>query len=129
MSSSIYASPIVFLSHTHKTHSHFHRVFPHTHTITLSDTPKHKHFHRFGREVQAGSTALDEFIHIRFALVCLSLSLTLTHTHTFVGFGEKSKPEVPYGTALDVFIIICFALVFLALIEFAFINFLDLYVR
>ena len=38
-------------------------------------------------------------------------------------------PQVPYGTALDVFIIICFALVFLSFVEFAFINFLDIYVR
>ena len=34
-----------------------------------------------------------------------------------------------YATALDVFIIICFLAVFTALIEFAFINFLDMFIR
>lgn len=46
-----------------------------------------------------------------------------------IGFSGKSKPQVGYATALDVFIIICFANVFAALIEFAFLNFLDTLVR
>ncbi|XP_023344944.1 gamma-aminobutyric acid receptor subunit alpha-3 [Eurytemora carolleeae] len=46
-----------------------------------------------------------------------------------IGFGGKAKPQVGYATALDVFIIICFISVFTALIEFAFINFLDLFIR
>ena len=37
--------------------------------------------------------------------------------------------QVGYATALDVFIIICFMSVFTALIEFAFINFLDMFIR
>ena len=37
--------------------------------------------------------------------------------------------QVAYATALDVFIIICFMSVFTALIEFAFINFLDMFIR
>ena len=37
--------------------------------------------------------------------------------------------KVGYATALDVFIIICFMSVFTALIEFAFINFLDMFIR
>ena len=36
---------------------------------------------------------------------------------------------MPYATALDVFLIICFAFVFLALVEYAFIHFVELYVR
>ena len=46
-----------------------------------------------------------------------------------IGFGGKSKPQVGYATALDVFIIMCFIFVFAALIEFAFLNFLDTLVR
>ncbi len=38
-------------------------------------------------------------------------------------------PEVGYATALDVFIIICFVSVFTALIEFSFINFIDMFIR
>ena len=37
--------------------------------------------------------------------------------------------QVAYATALDVFVIMCFMAVFTALIEFAFINFLDMFVR
>ena len=40
-----------------------------------------------------------------------------------------SGVKVGYATALDVFIIICFMSVFTALIEFAFINFLDMFIR
>merc|ERR1711892_942193 len=46
-----------------------------------------------------------------------------------IGFGGKAKPQVGYATALDVFIIICFMSVLTALIEFAFINFLDMFIR
>jgi hypothetical protein len=46
-----------------------------------------------------------------------------------IGFSGKDKPQVGYATALDVFIIICFVTVFAALVEFAFINFLDTLVR
>lgn len=46
-----------------------------------------------------------------------------------IGFGGKSKPQVGYATALDIFIILCFVNVFAALIEFAFLNFLDTLVR
>lgn len=46
-----------------------------------------------------------------------------------IGFGGKSKPQVGYATALDVFIILCFVIVFAALVEFACINFLDTLVR
>ena len=37
--------------------------------------------------------------------------------------------QVGYATALDVFIVLCFVMVFGALIEFAFLNFLDTLVR
>ena len=37
--------------------------------------------------------------------------------------------QVGYATALDVFIVICFVMVFAALMEFAFLNFLDTLVR
>jgi hypothetical protein len=46
-----------------------------------------------------------------------------------IGFGGKSRPQVPYATALDTFIILCFVAVFAALVEFACINFLDTYVK
>jgi hypothetical protein len=58
-----------------------------------------------------------------------------------IGFGGKAKPQVgilnpvyscaqvAYATALDVFVIMCFMAVFTALIEFAFINFLDMFIR
>ena len=46
-----------------------------------------------------------------------------------VGFiGEENKARVSYATALDVYIIICFAFVFMALVEFAFIHFVEMYV-
>ena len=46
-----------------------------------------------------------------------------------VGFIGEDKPRVSYATAMDVYIIICFAFVFCALTEFAFIHFLETYVR
>ena len=46
-----------------------------------------------------------------------------------IGFGGKSRPHVPYATALDVFIILCFIAVFAALVEFACTNFLDTFVK
>ena len=46
-----------------------------------------------------------------------------------IGFGGKTKPQVAYATALDVFIIICSVLVFFALAEFALLSFLDVYIR
>ena len=46
-----------------------------------------------------------------------------------IGFGGKTKPQVAYATALDVFIIICSILVFFALVEFALVNFLDIYIK
>ena len=42
---------------------------------------------------------------------------------------NKDKPKVSYATAMDVYIIICFAFVFMALVEFAFIHFVEMYVR
>ena len=52
-------------------------------------------------------------------LYCTVLYCTVLHCTVQVG----------YATALDVFIIICFMSVFTALIEFAFINFLDMFIR
>lgn len=46
-----------------------------------------------------------------------------------IGFGGKSRPQVGYATALDVFIILCFVVVFASLLEFASIVFLDAYVK
>jgi hypothetical protein len=46
-----------------------------------------------------------------------------------IGFGGKSRPPVGYATALDMYIVLCFASVFAALIEFAVINFIDLFVK
>ena len=42
---------------------------------------------------------------------------------------EFNSVKIGFATALDVFIIICFMSVFTALIEFAFINFLDMFIR
>ena len=46
-----------------------------------------------------------------------------------IGFSGKDKPQVGYATALDIFIVLCFVNVFMALVEFAVINFLDTLVR
>ena len=46
-----------------------------------------------------------------------------------LGFGGKSKPKVGYATALDMYIILCFAAVFAALVEFACINFIDIFIK
>ena len=46
-----------------------------------------------------------------------------------IGFGGKSRPHVGYATAMDIFIILCFVSVFAALVEFAFINFIDTFVK
>lgn len=46
-----------------------------------------------------------------------------------IGFGGKSRPQVGYATALDIFIILCFIAVFAALVEFACINFIDTFVK
>ena len=46
-----------------------------------------------------------------------------------VGFIGDNKPKVSYATAMDVYIIICFAFVFCALVEFAFIHFIEMFVR
>ena len=42
---------------------------------------------------------------------------------------QMRRTQVAYATALDVFVIMCFMAVFTALIEFAFINFLDMFIR
>ena len=46
-----------------------------------------------------------------------------------VGFIGDNKPKVSYATAMDVYIILCFAFVFCALVEFAFIHFVEMFVR
>merc|ERR1712032_734575 len=46
-----------------------------------------------------------------------------------LGFGGKSKPKVGYATALDMYIILCMAAVFMALVEFACINFIDTFIK
>jgi hypothetical protein len=63
--------------------------------------------------------------------LCLrtGLGVTCCLTVVTIGFVDGSiKPKVPYGTALDIYIIFCFVLVFLSLAEFAFTNFVELYV-
>lgn len=45
---------------------------------------------------------------------------------TTIGFGGRAElPKVSYPTALDWYIIICFAFVFGAIVEYAYINFID----
>ena len=46
-----------------------------------------------------------------------------------LGFGGKSKPKVGYATALDMYIVLCFVAVFAALVEFACINFIDIFIK
>ena len=58
-----------------------------------------------------------------------SLGATTVLSVVTIGFGGKSKPQVGYATALDVFIILCFFIVFAALVEFAILNFIDTLVR
>ena len=54
------------------------------------------------------------------------LGVTCCLTVVTIGFVGNVKPKVPYGTALDIYIICCFAFVFLSLAEFAFTNFVEL---
>lgn len=46
---------------------------------------------------------------------------------TTIGFGggRAALPKVSYPTALDWFIIVCFVFVFGAIVEYAYINFVD----
>lgn len=45
---------------------------------------------------------------------------------TTIGFvGRAALPKVSYPTALDWFIILCFVFVFGAIVEYAYINFID----
>ena len=57
------------------------------------------------------------------------LGATCTLAVVTIGFGGKTKPQVAYATALDIFVIICFISVFFALAEFALLSFLDFYIR
>ena len=59
----------------------------------------------------------------------VGLGITCCLAVVTIGFIGETKPKVPYATALDVFIIMCFAFVFLALVEYAFIHFVEFYVR
>ena len=59
----------------------------------------------------------------------VGLGITCCLAVVTIGFIGDTKLKVPYATALDVFVIICFAFVFLALVEYAFIHFIELYVK
>jgi len=59
----------------------------------------------------------------------VGLGITCCLAVVTIGFIGDTKLKVPYATALDVYMIICFAFVFLALAEYAFIHFVELYVR
>ena len=69
---------------------------------------------------------LWEFLYSLFLFQLLSTHLRAT---TKIGFGEKGKPMVNYPTAMDTFVIICFGSVFAALLEFAVITFITLYIN
>ena len=59
-------------------------------------------------------------------LLRCGLGITTILSVTKIGFGGgKGKPQVGYPTAMDVFVIICLMSVFLALCEFAIINFIS----
>jgi len=56
----------------------------------------------------------------------VQLGVTTVLSITTIGFGGRAAlPKVSYPTALDWFIIICFAFVFGAIVEYAYINFID----
>ena len=59
----------------------------------------------------------------------MKLLITLFSAVVTAGFIGDNKPKVSYATAMDVYIIICFAFVFCALVEFAFIHFVEMFVR
>ena len=74
------------------------------------------------RQSRRWDTALT--VLYRTTLYCTVLHFTVLHCTVLY-----CTVQVGYATALDVFIIICFMSVFTALIEFAFINFLDMFIR
>ena len=59
----------------------------------------------------------------------VGLGITCCLAVVTVGFIGDNKPKISYATAMDVYIIGCFAFVFCALVEFAFIHFVEMYVR
>ena len=56
------------------------------------------------------------------------LGVTTVLSVAKLGFVGGSKAQVPYATALDVYVIICFFSVFASMIEFAVINFLTVFI-
>ena len=58
-----------------------------------------------------------------------ALGITTVLSVTKIGFGGKGKPQVGYPTALDIFVLICFMSVFAALVEFAVINFITVFIN
>lgn len=60
-----------------------------------------------------------------FADVFPGVTTVLSITTIGFGGGRAALPKVSYPTALDWFIIVCFVFVFGAIVEYAYINFVD----
>lgn len=62
-----------------------------------------------------------------FILTNVFPGVTTVLSITTIGFGggRAALPKVSYPTALDWFIIVCFVFVFGAIVEYAYINFVD----
>ena len=58
---------------------------------------------------------------------CLYFSTLEQRTHELCFYVRR--PQVKYATAMDVFIVLCFFSVFMALVEFALINFIDTLIK
>lgn len=52
---------------------------------------------------------------------------TTVLTMVTMGFGGRGREKVGSATAIDWFVIMCFTFVFSALVEYAFVNFIDNY--
>jgi len=98
---------------------------------------------RFYFERQSGFFMLQMFFPLFLIVACswvgffivktdvpsrCGLGVTTVLSITKLGFGG-SKPQVPYPTALDAFVIISFFTVFGSLIEFAVMNFITVYIN
>ena len=57
-----------------------------------------------------------------FVSLCVGVTTVLTMTTLSIS-ARNSLPKVAYATAMDWFIAVCYAFVFLALIEFATVNY------